>query len=428
MSWKEPEFQKRFLGRYGVDGFTEPLMDVENFNLYEGAMAQMESKEAVFNYLESGMETLAAGGLEVSPALYFVLGSVAYELDRKEEAVEHYIAAIRGHPSFLRAYANLGFTFMELGEQEKALPVLIKAVELGGNESQIHGLIGYIYLQEELYRSALTAYEWAIVFNPRNNAWRQGTLQCLIGLDQWDEAKGVAEEILEFDKDNHGSWSNLANILIKLNRFDDAIVYLNAAVALGDNRFSTWRNMAGLYWNKGIVEGTDRALSEAIGVVATEEELELSLSFAHSLSSNQHHETALSLLDLLKGRANELDLSLDPVIAGLIEVGGLIEAESYPDAEIQLRELSEIEPAHGEIQLLLARVLAVQNRLPEAESAYELAATFPGTEYLALYEHARIKLMANDVQAALELLREAYGIEPSPELSSYIDNLEGYRN
>lgn len=89
MSWKEPEFQKRFLGRYGVDGFTEPLMDVENFNLYEGAIAQMEDKEAVYLYLQTGMKSLEEGGLEVSPALYFVLGSVAYELDRKDEAVEH---------------------------------------------------------------------------------------------------------------------------------------------------------------------------------------------------------------------------------------------------------------------------------------------------------------------------------------------------
>lgn len=47
-SWKEEDFQNRFLGRYGVNGYTEPQMDVENFNVYEGAMALIENKsEAV---------------------------------------------------------------------------------------------------------------------------------------------------------------------------------------------------------------------------------------------------------------------------------------------------------------------------------------------------------------------------------------------
>ena len=390
-------------------------------------MVQMEDKAAALLYLQNGMKSLEEGGLEVSPALYFVLASVAYELDKKEEAVEHYIAAIRGHPSFLRAYANLGFTFMELGEQEKALPVLIKAVELGGNEAQIHGLIGYIYLQKELYRSALTAYQWAIVFNPRNNAWRQGTLQCLIGLDRWEEAKGVAEEILEFDRVNPGSWSNLGNIFIKLNRLDDAMIHLEVATTLGDNRFSTWRNLAALYWNKGVVNVTDRALSRAIGVAGRAEELEEALSLNLALSANMNHEIALKLLELLKARASELELSLEPIKVGLIEASGLMAAESFADAEAQLEELSKLDPANGEIQLQLARVFAAQNRLAEAEGAYELAATFPGTEYVALYEHARIKLMRNDVQAALILLREAHGIQPSSELTSYIDTLEDYR-
>ncbi|MGK0239338.1 MAG: hypothetical protein ACI92G_002813, partial [Candidatus Pelagisphaera sp.] len=30
-SWKEKDFQNRFLGRYGVNGYTEPQMDVENY-------------------------------------------------------------------------------------------------------------------------------------------------------------------------------------------------------------------------------------------------------------------------------------------------------------------------------------------------------------------------------------------------------------
>ena len=197
--WKEANFEERFKGSYGINAYLEPEMDVDNFNVYEGVLAFLDNREGAISYLINGMTALEEQEVEVSASLNFLLANFHFENKDYTAASEQYIKAIHKHPNFLRAYENLGYGFMFEEENEKALPVLLKAIELGSNDSQIHGLIGFLYLEKELYLSALSAYELAMLFNPRNNAWRFGILQCLINLDRREAALGVAEEILLFD-------------------------------------------------------------------------------------------------------------------------------------------------------------------------------------------------------------------------------------
>ena len=190
--WREEDFEKRFKGSYGINSYLEPELDVDNFNVYEGVLAFLDNREEAVTFVKNSITALEEQGIEASASLYFLLGNFYFEGNRHDLAIERYIQAVHKHPSFLRAYENLGYSFMQNNENEKALPVLLKALELGSNDSQIHGLIGFIYLEKELYLSALTAFESAMLFNPRNNTWRHGIFQCLVNMGRNEDALGVA--------------------------------------------------------------------------------------------------------------------------------------------------------------------------------------------------------------------------------------------
>lgn len=425
-TWKEEDFQNRFLGRYGVNGYTEPQMDVENFNTYEGVMALIENKEQAIHYLQNNIQLLDQSGIQASAALHFVLASLYYEVGDRPSAIEEYIRAIRKHPTFLRAYANLGFTLMEAGESEKALPVLLKTVELGANESQIHGLIGRIYVGKQLYESGLTAYRNAMVFNPENNAWRFGVLQCLIGLERFEQAITMADEVLAFDRRNPDNWTNRAGLLLRLERWDEAIVDLQIAESLGGGSFENRHRLAILFFNKEIYGQAAESVARA-GVLAEDaESFDRLLSVARALAGAGQAADTVALLPAMESRAADLGIELDQSKVDRIRVTFELESQEYEQALPTLDALIAEDPADGNLLLQRARTLVGLGRQEEAMLSFQIAATIEETSYAARYEHARLRLTRGEIAEALALLQSAYVDAPSESLRSQILTLEAY--
>lgn len=425
-SWKEEDFQNRFLGRYGVNGYTEPQMDVENYNTYEGVMALMEDRKQAILYLQNSILVLDESGIQASAALHFVLASLFYEEGEMQSAIEQYILAIRKHPSFLRAYANLGFTLMEVGESEKALPVLLKTVELGANESQIDGLIGRIYVEKQLYESGLTAFRNAMVFNPENNAWRFGILQCLIGLGRYEEAITMVDEAIAFDRRNPDHWKNRANLLLELERWDEAIVDLQVADSLGDATFATRHQLATLLFNKEIYGQASEWIARA-GLLADDfDSFDRLLTLAQSLSEVGLLAETVALLPDIESRAAGLGIALDRSKIDRIRVALEFENGNHQEALSLVDALIEENPADGGLQLQRAQVLISLGREEEAILSYQIAATQKETTYVAHYENARLRLARGEIAEALALLRKAYTENPSESLRTQILTLEAY--
>jgi tetratricopeptide (TPR) repeat protein len=425
-SWKEEDFQNRFLGRYGVNGYTEPQMDVENYNAYEATMALIEDKKEAIAYLAEAIKSLDESGIQASAALHFVLASMLYEENEKQAAVEQYVLAIRKHPSFLRAYANLGFTLMELDKTEQALPVLLKAVELGANESQIHGLIGRIYQSKQLYESGLTAFRNALVFSPENNSWRFGVLQCLIALERYAEAITMADEVLAFGRRDASNWRNRAGLLARLERWDEAIVDFQTAHSLGGATFDSLLSLTYLFFNKGIYPQAAISLAQATELAESSDNFDTLLSTVQSLSSTGQVEEALALISAIETRSAQQSVELDRSIIQRIQVAAELKNDSYENALPLLDALIEDAPGDGQLHLMRAQTLIGLQQVEDAILAFQIAATIEDVAYAANYDHARLELSRGQIPSALKLLQTAYAIEPSEALRSYIRELEAF--
>lgn len=421
--WTEEEFEARFKGTYGINAAIEPELDVDNFNIYEGVLAFLDNREAAITYIQNSIKTLTEQGIEVSASLYFLLGNFYFENDQHDLAVEQYIQAVHKHPTFLRAYENLGYSLMQTGQNEKALPVLLKALELGSNDSQIHGLIGFLYLDKELYMSALTAFEWAMVFNPRNNTWRFGIFQSLINLNRNEDALGVAEEILLFDPDTASNWQNAASLSLRLGKEDEAISQLEVMHHLGGATYLSRRLLGNIYFNREMVDEAYVEFLELIKLAENPEQLEDLLSVCEGLLYYDYVDQSQELFNQLDRKARELGFELDPESMEFIQAAIHLDKQEFEEARSLLKRVLDRNPAHTRALLLMAESLIGLQRFDEAGIYFELAQAYPDVAYDAYYRHAQLLLGQNLTEEAVAKLREAYTLKPSDDLAEIIRSI-----
>ncbi len=423
-NWKEEDFEKRFKGSYGINSYLEPELDVDNFNVYEGVLAYFEYPEEAIAYLINGMANINEQGFEVSATLNFLLGNLYFEINDHSLAIEQYISAIHKHPDFLRAYENLGYSFMLNDEKEKALPVLLKAIELGSNDSQIHGLIGFLYLEMELYLSAMAAYETAMLFNPRNNTWRFGILQCLINLGRNEDALGVAEEVLLFDPDRAANWKNVANLLLRIGRNDEAAAHLEVMHRLGGASYESRRLLGNLYFTDQDIESAFREFLQLLDLLSDGEQLNDILLVCQGLLAHGYPEESRILIAKAREKSQQEDLRLNAMGLDLVEGMIFLETDQLSQAESTLARVLGVDPANPRALLAMGEVFLRSGKWDQAVLYLELAELNPEVAYEAYNNHARLLLGLGQTQEALEKLRAAYSLDRNEELLEIIRSLE----
>ncbi|MBC9867092.1 MAG: tetratricopeptide repeat protein [Opitutae bacterium] len=423
-NWKEEDFEKRFKGSYGINSYLEPELDVDNFNVYEGVLAYLEYPEEAIAFLINGMANINEQGFEVSATLNFLLGNFYFETNDHSRAIEQYISAIHKHPDFLRAYENLGYSFMLNDEKEKALPVLLKAIELGSNDSQIHGLIGFLYLEKELYLSAMAAYEIAMLFNPRNNTWRFGILQCLINLGRNEDALGVAEEVLLFDPDRAANWKNVANLLLRIGRYDEAAAHLEVMHRLGGASYESRRLLGNLYFTDQNIESAFREFLQLLDLLSDGEQLNDILLVCQGLLIHGYAEEARTLISKSREKSRQEDLRLNAMVLDLVEGLIFLETHQLGQAESTLARVLEVDPANPRALLAMGEVYLRSGKWDQAVLYLELAELNPEVAYDAYNNHARLLLGLGQTQEALEKFRAAYSLDSNEELLEIIRSLE----
>lgn len=423
-NWKEEDFEKRFKGSYGINSYLEPELDVDNFNVYEGALAFLEYPDEAIEYLINGMANINELGIEVSATLNFLLGNLYFENNDHSRAIEQYITAIHKHPDFLRAYENLGYSFMLNDEQEKALPVLLKAIELGSNDSQIHGLIGFLFLEKELYLSALAAYEIAMLFNPRNNTWRFGILQCLINLGRNEDALGVAEEALLFQPDRASNWINVANLLLRIDRNEEAAAHLEVAHRLGGASYESRRLLGNLYFTEKDIESAFNEFLQLVDLLSEGRQMDDILLVCEGLLVHGYGEEAGILISKAKEKSEQAGLKLNSLALDLLEGMIFLENDRLSQAESTLARVLEVDPAHPRALLAMGEVYLRSGKVDQAVLYFELAELNQEVAYEAYYNHAQLLLGLGQNQEALEKLRAAYSVESNEKLLEIIRSLE----
>ncbi|MEG3765571.1 tetratricopeptide repeat protein [Alteromonas sp. 14N.309.X.WAT.G.H12] len=367
---------------------------------------------------------------KVSPMLHEMMGQVFLGAKHYDEAKKHFQIALKENPGMPVSERGLSMIYMLKQDYANAREHLAKALTLGMVDSQMYGQLGYLNLQLEKPRSAIAAYQNAMMLDIDNYQWKQGLLFALIASDALPQARSLADEMLAAQPDNRRLWLQRSQIAMKAGDEVGAISSLETAVDLGEKGVSNLVMLTKLHVRSGSPHRAVTLLkAHADSLLASGEDgAEAILSIGNWLAANQDWQNLALLIEVSDGHSgafsSEAQADLNVMKANLA-----MAKNQTTHAQKYLLAALKTSPANGDALLTIAGLLRQQNKDERAKMYYLRAEALPEYKTRAVLGRAQIAINQRSYSEALALLRQVYKENPSrSDLLSNIQSLENIVN
>ena len=416
--WKDPEFQKRFLGTYGVLNDLEPRLTAPERAELEKVIPLMSTD------LAKAAEQLAAVTTPDSSALFdFTLGNIAFQSEKLEEAAGHYQAAVAKFPGFLRAHKNLGLVSYRLGRQRDAIVSFTRMIELGGGDALTFGLLGQSYAGQQDFTSAESAYRQASMLQPDSMDWKLGLVLCLFKESKYGEAAALSGELIELHPDRVDLWLLQANAWIGLKEPMKAAQNYEMLARMGKASVEILNTLGDIYLNESLGDLAARSYLAAMeqdpaqGVARP-------LRAAELLAARGAVASARDIIARVKQTQGDRLEEADRRRLLKLEARIAMTQGADEDAARVLEEIVGLDPLDGEAYMLLGQHYSRKGDPDKAIFAYERAESIEGYEAEARVRHAQVLVNQARYGDALPLLRRAQELKPRDEVARYLEQVE----
>ncbi|NCW28012.1 MAG: hypothetical protein EBV83_06950, partial [Verrucomicrobia bacterium] len=382
-------------------------------------IADLAATDVVKAYFE-----LRAKTTETSSAIFdFTLGSIAFQLNRPNEAARYLENATRKFPTYLRAYKNLGLIQLQQGRTDDAIKTLTRAIELGGGDGNTFGLLGTAYVAKENFVAAEGAFRNALLLQPATPEWKLGLARCIFRQNKYAEAVSLMNDLIERQPDKPEFWLLLASAHLGLKENTAAATCYEMIDRLGKSTPDTLLSLGDIY------------LQESNYPLAVETYLR-----ALDLKPDQKMDRPLRAAEVLNGRGAPTEAAI--LLAKLKEYGGdkietdkrkkilkleakiaSAEGKSKESAEVLEKILAE-DPLDGDALLLLGQFYAKNNQAEKAIFLFERAEGMEPFEADAKVRHAQVLVTTGKYDEAVPLLKRAQEIKPRESIARYLEQIE----
>lgn len=416
-SWDNPEFKKRFLGSYGFDMEINPkITQSESEILQQVAEFMNTNPDEAIRLLEESLTP------EISAAFDYTIGSLYLQSGDLTKAKLNYESAIKKFPNFFRAYQNLGFALVQEGDYEEAKPLLTKAIEVGGGNGTLYGLLGYCFLNTNNSSLALDAYRQALLFQPNSNDWLLGKLNSLLDTGMTSEAIGMLSNLIEKDPSKENFWMMQANAYMNTRVFDSALANLELVSRMEKLSPEGLALLGDLYLNEGLAHLAMDRYETAIA--AGKLPVSKLLRMAQGLALRGSIQESSDLVDTIsKNYAAKLSPKDELVILN-IKASAAMSSGDMAGAAAILEDIVSKDPLNGKALITLGDYYRQIEDTERAMIQYERAAKVEEYEPEALIALARMEVALKDYKSAVTNLKRANALDPKPYLEDYIDRLE----
>jgi tetratricopeptide (TPR) repeat protein len=419
--WRDPAFQRQFLGSYGVQAEVEPrvtTMEREEMEKVAALMATRGGLDKARAYLSQAIKPTDTAAFD------FTLGSICFQQEQLNAAAQWYRKAIAKFPSFLRAHKNLGIVNVRLGEYEEAVGSLTRAIELGVRDGVTLGLLGHAYLMTGQAASAELAYREAVLLQPAILDWKMGLARCLFKLRKFEEAAALCEELIARQPDRPELWLLQANAFLGLKDTASAAGNYEYLEALGKAPPQALNALGDIQLNDGYADLAAEAYAKALER-ESEPDLARGLRNVEALAARGATAEARDLVERLKRAPAERftpelrkrQLKVEARLAAA-------EGPGNPEAARILQEIVDLDPLDGEALILLGQHHAAKGELEKAIFHFERAAGIAAHEAEACLRHAQSLVRAGRYAAAVPLLKRTQELRPRDDIARYLEQVE----
>ncbi len=416
--WKDPTFQKQFMGSYGFQAELEPRVSPIEREQMEKVLALMGTD------LEAAATLLQGATKPESSAVFdFTLGNIRFQQERLDDAAGHYQEAIRKFPSFRRAHKNLGLVEVRLGKPAEAITALTRVAELGGGDALTFGLLGYAFSGTGQFVSGESAFRNAVLMQPAVLDWKLGLTQCVLRQQKYGEAASLCEELITAYPDRADLWLLQANAYIGLNQPMKAAENFEVVAGMGKATTGALYTLGDIYANESLWDPAARAYRLAI-----ENEPDQSPDrpirsveiLAQRGAATQARVLAEQVRQAFDARLDDAQRKKFLKVQARLAAG---EGGAENSAAL-LEEIVKLDPLDGEALLLLGQHYAKASDPERAIFYYERAEGIDAFEGEAKTRHAQLLVAQSRYAEALPLLKRAQEIRPREDVARYLEQVE----
>ncbi|KAF0094407.1 MAG: hypothetical protein E1N59_1938 [Puniceicoccaceae bacterium 5H] len=418
-SWDNPEFRERFMGSYGVDTEVSPEISLDEKQLFEEITPLIQSQD-----VDGAIAALKRGITPQSSAAFdFILGNLYYQKQQLDPAIDAYETAIKKFPNFYRAYVNLGRSYVNQGNWSEGLKHLQKAMEIKPGDGTLYGLIGYCYMNEGKFATALDAYRMAIMLQPDSKDWKLGKLKCLTAQQEHEEAVAMLYEFIESDPENPEWWMLQANEFLSMEKPELAAANLEIVRQLGKAKPQSMMLLGDIYVNEGLLSQAVEVYGDALETGEVKPDRVFRVGY--SLSSRGNYEEADKLMEAYSNTEAGQNLNEDQQLE-LLNLQAKIALGTNQDekAAQMLEQVVDRDPMNGRALISLVDYYQKTEDLTKATYYAEQAAKLDEFRHSALLALARIKVGQREFAQAARYLRQAQDIKPLGYVADYLAQVE----
>ncbi|MDH3967167.1 MAG: tetratricopeptide repeat protein, partial [Rhodospirillales bacterium] len=176
-----------------------------------------------------------------------LLGLVALQSGRPQDALERFQAAVKIDDGFAPAHNHAGVALCALGRLAEGIASYRRAVGCAANDPNAHHNLGVALLRQREHREAVAVLKRALELAPGNVEALNTLGNALRDLGELDEAAARYLKAAELAPDRPRTWNNLGVLFHRSGAHERSIGYYRKALELAPNYAEAHNNLGAVH-------------------------------------------------------------------------------------------------------------------------------------------------------------------------------------
>ena len=310
----------------------------------------------------------------------FTLGNLLAQTDRKREALYHYKESTNLYPDYSDAWQNMGTTYFDLKQYEKAGNCFLRAYEINKKRHKnkpdvlYYAAISYIMAKKE--RKALPHLQHLVSgkLGPPKTEWLQALLKVYIDLKLEERAFNIAYTLIDKEGDNPRWWKILAQLYLQKGDYKNAVAAFTIYSYLTPLNQEETMLLADLYYAIGLPLVAAKYYERAVTFKGDRPSYYEKLASAYIAAHRP---------DKAKDALNRA-LNIKPTSQLWFMIAQILyEREKFKEAYEALRKSTKLNPKKAEAWLLMGYCALHMDKKDLAREALKKASKFPKQKKMA---------------------------------------------
>jgi tetratricopeptide (TPR) repeat protein len=327
------------------------------------------------------------------------LGAVLTKLEKTDEAIGHYLKALKIKPFHEKALNNMGDALTKQGKWDEAIDYIVKALQIKPNYADAYLNLGVALGLKGKTHEAIKAYHKALEIRPGHAKAHNGLGFELFNQNRPEEAIDHYQKALQLEPEFAEAHNNLCGALLKLSNPEAAINHCQEALRINPRIAEAHNNIGVSLMQKGSTDQAIKHFREALRIDPEFNAANNNLKRALAIQRNLEQE----IVKIQKALAKD---SENPVLH--YQLGILFYNKGNLEKTIaQFKKVLSIQPTFDRVQNDLASVYAESGEYEKAlglfQKTLEQWPDNAGTYYNIACMYSRL----NRLQASIDWLNKA---------------------